>query len=144
MTASSHTTIAQSLIESYLNTEYRALGDLPITLRAGVANPDLGAVLKSFKAENCVFITACNPRSHLFHTHDNEHRQVVLETEISSLGLKYLPGIAVDPFGAWPDEPSFLVFGLALKSAKALAARHEQNAVLWCGLTCIPELILLR
>ena len=58
--------------------------------------------------------------------------------------MKYLPGVAVDPFGEWPDEPSFLVMGLSLESAKALAARYQQNAILWCGSTGIPELILLH
>jgi hypothetical protein len=34
--------------------------------------------------------------------------------------------------------------GLSLESAKALAARYHQNAILWCGSTGIPELILLH
>ena len=143
MTASRQTTLSQSMIQSYLQTEYRVLGDRPITLRAGVANLDLAEVLKPFKTRDCVFITACNPRSQLFAADDNVHHQEVLAVELDARGLKYLPGVAVDPFGEWPDEPSFLVMGLSLESAKALAGRYHQNAILWCGSTGIPELILL-
>ena len=144
MTSSFTTTLPQSLVQSYLHTEYRVLGDTPMTLRASVANPSIGDLLKRFKVHGCAFITACNPNSQQISAAENEERMGALEAELKSRGLHFLPSVAVDPFGEWPDEPSFLVMGLSLESAKALAARHGQNAILWCGATLIPELILLR
>lgn len=109
-----------------------------------MANPGVGDLLKRFEAHGCAFITACNPQSQQISMAENKERMGALETELKSRGLKFLSGIAVDPFGEWPDEPNFLVLGLSLESAKALAARHDQNSILWGGATFIPELILLH
>ena len=120
------------------------LGDTPMSLRASVAIPSVGALLERFKVHGCAFITACNPHSQQISVAENEERLTALEAELKSRGLHFVPGVAVDPYGEWPDKPSFLVFGLSLEPAKALASRHGQNAILWCGASFIPELILLR
>ena len=39
---------------------------------------------------------------------------------------------------------SLLVFGLALEAAKSLGQSLEQNAIIWCGADCVPDLILLK
>ena len=44
----------------------------------------------------------------------------------------------------WPPEPSYLVLGSALDAAKAIGTELRQNAIVWCGPDCLPQLILLR
>ena len=56
----------------------------------------------------------------------------------------YHEGMGEHPSGQWPGEPSFLILGLPLDAAKQLGARHEQNAIVWCGTDAVPQLILLR
>lgn len=142
--SSENTPMDPSLIEAYLHTEYRVDGDDPITLRIGIENPSLGERLREFHAHSAAYITACNPESQLLDAELNATRLASLEAELHSRGLRFLRGKAVDPYGEWPEEDSFLVLGLPLESAKALARHYQQNAMIWCGPTWVPELILLR
>lgn len=41
-------------------------------------------------------------------------------------------------------EPSFLLFGLPLETARPLGKKLDQNAIVWFGGDAVPELILLR
>jgi hypothetical protein len=133
-----------SLIAAYLHTEYRVDGDDPMTLRVGIPNPSIGDHLRNFHAHSAAYITACNPQSQLVDFETNAQRLATLEAELHSRGLRFLRGRAVDPYGEWPEEDSFLVMGLSLESAKTLARHYQQNALIWCGPTWVPELILLR
>ncbi len=139
-----NTSLDASLIAAYLHTEYRVDGDHPMTLRVGIAHPSLGERFRDFHAHSAAYITACNPKSQLLDAESNTERLATLEAELNSRGLRFLRGKAVDPYGEWPEEDSFLVMGLSLESAKTLARHYQQNALIWCGPTWVPELILLR
>lgn len=140
----SESTLAPSLVQAYRETEYRVFGTDPFVITAGVASPELLALCHSHKVSCAAFITSSNPFSQELAPHENQRRQDELAKEISQRGLKYLDGVGQHPTGGWPGEPSFLVLGLELEAAKSLGRSLEQNAIVWCGASGVPELVLLR
>jgi Protein of unknown function (DUF3293) len=140
----SDSVIDRDTIQAFLETDYRVHSDAPVTLNIGVANPTLAALYKSHRVESSAFVTACNPVSQAFDESANADRQIALGRELQQRGLTYIEGIGQHSTNGWQGEPSFLVFGLSREAAKALGNRHEQNAIVWCGLDAVPELVLLR
>ena len=136
--------IDQRSIQAYLETDYHVHSDAPVTLNIGVANPTLAALHKAHRIESSAFVTACNPFSQAFDESANSQRQTALALELQKRSLTYIEGIGQHPTNEWLGEPSFLVLGLSREAAKALGNRHEQNAIVWCGLDTVPELVLLR
>ena len=136
--------IDQRSIQAYLETDYHVHGDAPVTLNIGVANPTLSALYKAHRIESSAFITACNPFSQPFDESANADRQAALARELQQRSLSYIEGIGQHPSNEWLGEPSFLVLGLSREAAMALGNRHEQNAIVWCGVDAVPELVLLR
>lgn len=131
-------------VQAYRETDFRVEIDPLLVLRVEELNPGLAELCKSFGAETCVFITACNPNGVLLSDGENLKLQEQLLRELGVRSLNYLPGEGKHPTGEWPGEPSFLVFGLSLEAAATLGRRFHQNAVVWCGLDAVPQLILLR
>ena len=140
----SDSTIDPSTIQAFLDTDYRVHSDAPVTLNTGVANPMLAALHKAYGVESSAYVTACNPFSQAFDESVNADRQSALACELQQLNLTYIQGIGQHPTNNWPGERSFLVLNLSREAAMALGIRHEQNAIVWCGLDAVPELILLR
>ena len=140
----SDSVIDRVLIQAFLETDYRVDAPAAMTLRVGVANPLLADLHKARRVESSAFITACNPFSQAFDEVANEERQETLARELRQEGLTFFEGIGQHPSNNWPGEPSFLVLALSLEAAKALGARHEQNAIIWCGADAVPTLVLLR
>jgi len=119
-------------------------GDPSVTLRVGVACPELMALHRAHRADCSAFVTACNPFSQAFDEAANAERQATLARELKQRSLTFIDGVGQHPSHQWPGEASFLVFGLTLEATKTLGARLEQNAVIWSGSDAIPQLILLR
>ena len=136
--------IDQRSIQAYLETDYHVLCEVPLTLNIGVANAGLAALHKTHSVESSAYVTACNPYSQALDDSVNDTRQGVLARELQHRSLSYIEGIGQHPRNGWMGEPSFLVLGLSREAAKALGNRHEQNAIVWCGLDAVPELVLLR
>ena len=59
----SDSVIDRSTIRAYRETDYRVHGDVPRTLKVGVASPALAALYKTERTTTSAFITACNPGS---------------------------------------------------------------------------------
>ncbi len=133
-----------SLINAYLETEYRVTQAHPLVLRVDVPSPELASLYKAKGASCAAFITACNPFSCELSDADNAKRQAELAAELKRRSLSFFEGVGQHPSGDWPGEPSFLVLGLALEAAKSLGKAYEQNAVIWCGPDAVPSLVLLR
>lgn len=131
-------------LRAYRATEYRVHSEPEFVLRIGEASPELARAHGRHSTDCSAFITACNPFSRLQPAAVNAARQRQLADELTQRGYAYLPGVGQHPFNGWPGEDSFLVFGLNLDAARALAARFQQNALVWSGPDAIPELILLR
>ena len=136
--------IAQSSIQAYLHTNYHVHGAMPLTLNIGVANAGLAALHKTHSVESSAYVTACNPYSQAQDDSANDAQQAVLARELQQNGLTYINGIGQHPTNGWSGEQSFLVLGLSHEDARMLGARHGQNAIVWCGLDAVPELVLLR
>lgn len=136
--------IDPATLRAYEETHYRVLGDAPITLRTGHANPDLAKLHRAFGVDCSAFVTAANPFSALTDATLNAARQAALAEQLERMDLRYIEGIGEHPSGTWPGEPSFLVLGITLSDAKQLGMQHGQNAIVWCGPDTVPQLILLR
>ena len=131
-------------VQAYRETEYRAHGDEPLTLRVGETSSALAAAHKRHRVDCSAYITACNPFSQLLDDTANAERHAALGREISQRSLASIEGIGQHPSNPWPGEASYLIFGLTLKAAKALGTRFEKNAIVWVGGDVVPKLILLR
>jgi len=136
--------IDPDMLRAYEETYYRVLGDAPVTLCIGHANPDLAKLHRTFGVDCSAFITTANPFSTLTSATVNAARQAALAEQLAIMSLRFIEGIGEHPSGTWAGEPSFLVLGLKLSDAKQLGARHAQNAIVWCGSDTVPQLILLR
>lgn len=140
--------IACALVDAYRKTHYVVHGDSDgtgrITLMIGVRADPLAALHKRFGVDCSAFITACNPLSRALSDGENATRQEALLSSLKSRSLRCIGGVGQHPLNDWPGEPSVLVLGLSLESAKVLAQDYEQNAFVWAGADATPQLILLR
>lgn len=118
------------LVAAYGGTDYRVgLTDGPATLRVGM--PWAAIDPRLTKGAACLaYLTAVNPASKQLSADENIQRQQELLGDIMTSGYRAVPGLAVADDGSWPDEPGFLVPGLPLAPARALAERYGQNAFL--------------
>ena len=115
-----------------------------VVLKISEKNEELVVLFKCHRSEACAFVTAFNPLGELLRHEQNSDLQKRLEEEIQFRGLTYIAGEGKHPVGDWPGEPSYLVFGLSLKAAKTLGRKFNQNAIVWCGIDAVPQLVLLR
>lgn len=139
-----HSAIDPALIQAYLETEYRIHGATPCMLKVGVACPILAELHKTHAVTESAFITACNPFSTLLKETDNAARHAKLRHLLKQREFVFLEGIGKHPAGDWPGEPGFLVLGISLETARALAGQLEQNAIIRNAADAVPQLILLR
>lgn len=135
-----HSTITPELDRAFRETEYRVYGRPELTLRVGQRNPTLARAQADHGATCSAYVTACNPHSRVSPPDDNARRQAALVAELTHRGLAFLPGIAQHPSNGWSGEESFLVFGLSLDAAEALARALEQTAFVWVGADAVPQL----
>lgn len=139
-----HTRLPPTLVEAYLETEYRVRGEGGFVLRCGEYSAALDAVHRRLGVESSAFVTAWNPYSRLHDEERNALAQAALVRVLGLRGLRYLQGVGRHPENTWPGEESFLVLGIEHDAACALAAEFNQNAFVWCGPSAVPELVLLR
>ncbi|MBC7379582.1 MAG: DUF3293 domain-containing protein [Burkholderiaceae bacterium] len=136
--------IDAGLQQSYRKTRYKVFGDKPLTLKVGEACPALAALHKRHCVDCSAFITACNPFGEDAGDIVNAERHADLGRELGHRSLASIEGLGEHPTNGWSGEASYVVFGLTLEAAKTLGSRLEQNAIVWTGADCVPELVLLR
>jgi hypothetical protein len=137
--------IAPGLSAAYEAALYRVdAAPHPFVLRIGERAPDLEALHAEHGVRCSAFVTAWNPFGMLQPEVLNRRAQARLERELDELGYAMYPGAGLDPDGSWPGEESVLVLGLVRDAAAALGRAYGQNAVVWCGKTAVPELVMLR
>jgi hypothetical protein len=139
-----HSLVDPATIEAYYTTDYRVIGDDGFVLRVSERSTALLATYQRCDVDCCAFITACNPHSQLLESGQNEARLGRLEAELREGRWSIRAGIGQHPSNGWPAEPSFLVLGIPLEEARALGARHSQNAIVWAGADALPQLVMLR
>lgn len=140
--------ISPSLIQAYLAASYHVDAEPPFTLKVGVFSDPLARLLQRHPCDCAAYLTACNPLSQDVGKAENAARQAGLRRELKARSLQFIDGVGLDSqreaAQKWPGEASFLVFGLSLEASRALARKHEQNALIWCGKDAVPQLVLLR
>ncbi|MEE4639196.1 MAG: DUF3293 domain-containing protein [Wenzhouxiangella sp.] len=134
--------IAPEVIAAYRAARYRV--ETAFDLAIDVPSSALAGWQADRGVACSALITACNPASHAQSERRNQAANRQLQSELSRRKLVFSQTLALDPEDRWPDEPGFLIAGLAREAAAALGRRFGQNAIVWVGADAIPRLILLR
>jgi hypothetical protein len=130
---------------AYRQADYRVVDREFIgLLRIGEASDDLRAIFRCHAVDCAAFITACNPLGQRVSEAANRDAMDRLCRTATDRGIAYLAGLGTDPAGLWEGEPSLLLLGLPREAAAGLGREYAQNAIVWAGGTCVPELVLLR
>ena len=148
----SESTLPENLVQAYRETRYKvfaaqATETIAFELLIDQRCVGLIAAHHHHSVDCSAYITACNPYSQSLSPDENALRQGALARELQSRGLAFDVGVGHHPSNGWEDghgEPSFLVYGLNLDAATALAGQFEQNAFVFSGTDAVPRLILLR
>ena len=138
------TTIADDLLESYRNTDYKVQGQDPFILRIGQLSEPLLQLFKQHRCNCAGFITASNPYSQKLDSSVNAQRHLDFKADLISRSLIFIEGVGIGKDPDWPGEASCLVFGLALEASRVLGNKFNQNAIVWCNAEARPQLVLLR
>lgn len=91
-------------------------------------------------------VTAFNPRSQRRVHAENRSANDALVDELRRWGVEHRPALAhgAGPAAARWDEPGFLIGGRPLNEVVSLAARFDQNAILWIGDDGVPTIVSAR
>jgi hypothetical protein len=120
----------QSLVEAYHNTSYRV--ELPnevVFLRSGKHCPALDQFLIAGGWSSAAVITAFNPRSAVTSHEENMAANGALLAAARDRGYEVHFGSGVGDDPAWEPEDSYLLCGIDLPAALALAVQFKQNAI---------------
>lgn len=60
------------------------------------------------------------------------------------MGYEVLNGVGKSPDDDWDGELSILVLNIDKDTAASIGKKFKQNAIVWCDLDAVPQLILLR
>jgi hypothetical protein len=132
------------LVEVYRRTEYQvADGSYAFTMRIDEPSDSLRTCHFAHGVDCSAFITACNPRSVPRADAENAGAMMRLAGELESRGYFVLDARGVDPTGAWPGEPSFLVLGITEPDAVAVARSFDQHAIVCAGDDATPRLVIV-
>jgi Protein of unknown function (DUF3293) len=85
-------------------------------------------------------LTAFNPGGTLRDDAVNAAAQLQLVSTLVNGAYDMMQGIALDPSGSWPPEPSVLVAGMPQADALVIAREFAQAAFLWIEADAIPRL----
>ena len=137
--------VCRSLSRPYAATRYRAeVAGRWLVLHPGRHEPMADAALARYGARGAAFVTACNPLGRRAPRPVNRRALARLIAWLRGRGLAFAEGDGKGDDGAWPAEPSLLVFGLRRTMAAALGRRLRQNAVVFIRRGRPAELLALR
>lgn len=136
--------LTDSLRNAYSATHFVVVDvHAPFILRIGQASKPLAELYAQFGVDCAAFITAYNPYSETATDEQNEAKQSELLQDLSNMGLVCINGQGEDPDGEWPSEASVLVLGISKGDAELIGMKYRQNAIVWMGADCVPELVFL-
>jgi len=138
-----HNMVDPKLLEAYRRTSF--IIEAPhceINLRVGEPSQAVDALLESYDATKCAFITAWNPRSIRLKAPENRQRQSDLVELVRSRGHVFLPGRGIGKDASWPPEESVLVIGVDRDSAMELGRAFGQLAIVYKEIHQPAELLL--
>lgn len=129
-------------IEAYRNTRYDVHdGKTTISLRIGEINNGIADFHRRRNVQSSVFITAWNPLGEYVSADENEKANDELRKFLVDEAVDFLEGEGVGTDTTWPPEKSVLVLGVSKERAASLCKHFKQNAVVFIGQDCIPELM---
>jgi hypothetical protein len=136
--------MSNKLIAAYRQTNYIIdAPDGPTVLRIGVPSVELFRMFEKLHVRSAVYITAWNPFSQMKSDLENVAENRRLRAVLESACLSVLDGRGQSDDGSWPAEASFLGLGVTRNGAMTLGRQFMQNAIVWIGEDCCPELIIL-
>jgi len=136
--------VPAELVPAYLATEYAVFGAPAFVLEVGTKSAALSAMMEARRTNSATVITAWNPYSSPAKPHDNDQAQRRLVEQLRVGGWACIEAEGRSTTSDWPPEQSLLVLGLRRSQATALARAYRQSAIIWCGRSAIPELLLCR
>lgn len=136
--------VCADLVQAYRNTTYAVGVATPFAVYVGQASGTLRSLMAQHQCQSAAYITACNPSGRCLTDGQNAWRQAALAEYLRRSGYVFFSGQGKGADAYWKAEPSFLVLGIPLQMAKALARRWRQNAILWCGADAVPQLVWMR
>lgn len=119
----------RALEAAYRAAVYRIATDPPIDLSIGSSSAALAALLRWAGVAHAAIVTAYNPGSERVPDASNEAADSTLRAGLEERGYVTRDTVAIDPDGAWPDEPGCLVLGMDSGDARVLGRAFGQNAV---------------
>jgi hypothetical protein len=129
------------LICAYMGTNYFINGyDIP--LKINIFHVDLPNIYNKYNVKSSAYITAYNPYSELKTIDENTNNNLSLKKLLINKNYNFIEGIGSHPSNEWEGEPSFLILGIGRDDATEIGILYKQNAILWCGNDCAPQLIL--
>lgn len=138
------TNIKKELLDSYSSANYFVYANPTFIMNIGKFSKELNKLLQDLNYLNASFITAFNPYSQNFKLEENRSRNKILESRIQAMQFDYIKGDGRCINSNVVGEESFLIFGISREKASLLGKQSEQNAIVYCEETSIPDLILLR
>ena len=138
------TKLSKTMINAYNTAHYRVTGPPEFTLRIWKISPELAALYGEHGVKSAMYLTAYNPYSRKTDRNLNIRAHKHLKNDLTQMKLPFFEGMGGDPSGHWKAEPSFLVLGVTLETAKEMAGKYKQNAVVWVDSDAAPQLILMR
>lgn len=111
----------QQIHQAFLNTTYKVVSNPVFNIKINEVVPEISELT------NWAFITAWNPLPDILSIEENRVRNLDLEEDIKTLGLKYKPGIGVSEDENWSEE-SFFVENISKNQIQDLAIKYGQLA----------------
>lgn len=137
--------VPDPLVDAYRQTQFHVFADpAPFTLRIDERSLELAGLMAAQEVSFAAFLTAENPFSIATSAAENAVRQANLKADLDAIGALTLLGEGEGTDPAWPQEASWLAFGLTRDQACALGTKYGQNAIVCIGADAIPELVILR
>jgi hypothetical protein len=133
-----------SLEAAYRSSLFEVTGTSPpFTLHVEEHCAPLAALHRLHGVATSAYLTAVNPRSVVQPDAENSRREAELEQWLRAEGHVWFAGHSVDPRGVWPNEPCVLILGIRHEDAWRIGKHFDQNAIVWCPPTAVPELVML-
>lgn len=136
--------IPSKVIDAYRSADYSFEVEAhTFIIHIGQLCPEIAEFIERFGGDGACSITAYNPLGEVVGEAENLEASEALRHVLETAAAPCFPAKGEDTDGSWV-EPGYMVFSLNLQQARALGRRFRQNALVWIGRDCIPELVLLR
>lgn len=137
------TSITKELLVAYRAAHFHVFAKLPFVLRIDEYSKELAALHEAVGVICSAFITAYNVCGVQCADDQNIDAQERLLASIEKTGMASVEGEGKDPEGIWPGEPSLLVLGCAARQAEEWGRLYQQNVIVLCGDSVMPDLVVL-